>query len=465
MVRIVGLGPGRPSLIPTANLEALRNAQTLILRTAQHPAATWIREQGIKFETCDDLYDSAENFEELYDAIAQRVIDSNATYGVPGNPLYGELSVSKILQKCDAEVLAAPGFVDSCLQSLKMPVSGSLQIWNAYEPESVLQDARSNQMIYNIDCKEIASNVKLRLLRIFSPEKMVTIVSEIGLENEKQCNCALFELDHLEYHPLVTVFVEADELERPKGFYGLVDVVDKLLGPEGCPWDKEQTHESLKKHLLEESYETLDAIDSRDPERLCEELGDLILQPIMHAQMESIEGSFNIDDVIESISEKLIRRHPHVFGDKDIHTAAEVLKNWDRIKQTESVNPTSILGKVPKSLPSLLRASEISTRAARAGFEWDSIESVWQKVDEEMFELKQAIKLQDPLQITSEFGDLMFSLVNIARWLNIEPEEALRKMIDRFQIRFETMEHLSEKPVSDLSPDEWDKLWRIAKES
>lgn len=254
------------------------------------------------------------------------------------------------------------------------------------------------------------------------------------------------------------------EPSREGPLYDLVAVVDRLLGPGGCPWDQEQTHESLKRHLLEEAYEVLDAIDSGNRDNLAEELGDLILQPIMHAQMQKRDGSFDIDEVATRIIGKLVRRHPHVFGDKTAASAEEVLRNWDRIKQQEKGDePTSILAGVPSGMASLLRAFEISKRAARAGFEWPDIEAVFEKLAEEERELKEALKQVDEQRIEAEIGDLLFTAVNIARWSGVEPEEALRKMLNRFSARFMQMEASVNKDLRELTPEEWDALWEQAK--
>lgn len=251
----------------------------------------------------------------------------------------------------------------------------------------------------------------------------------------------------------------------------LAHVVDRLLGPGGCPWDQAQTHESLKKYLIEESYEVLDAIDSGSMEKLREELGDLLLQPVLHAQIRKTRtGEFDIDDVAREIVEKLVRRHPHVFESVEVSDADEVLRNWDRIKQQEKSSSApdadvqkSILAGVPRALPALHRAHEVSKRAVRAGFEWPDIEGVFEKLREEETELKEAISSGDKKEIESELGDLLFTVVNIARWAKIDPEDALRQMVDRFTARFMAMEALATKPLTDLSLEEWDELWVRAK--
>jgi tetrapyrrole methylase family protein/MazG family protein len=240
-------------------------------------------------------------------------------------------------------------------------------------------------------------------------------------------------------------------------------IMDLLLGPFGCPWDREQSHDSLKKYLLEEAYESLDAIDRRDFGSLAEELGDLTLQPVFHARLADRDGYFDFNDPLHQICTKLIRRHPHVFGDTDVADAAEVLKNWDQIKKSEKESTNSIISGVPKAMPSLGRAHEISKRAVRAGFEWPNIGGVLAKVREEVAELEEAILEGDQDHIKSEIGDLLFTIVNLARWQNIDAEDSLRLMLNRFQERFESMEANATKPLTELTFEEWDELWNQAK--
>ncbi|MCB8933116.1 MAG: nucleoside triphosphate pyrophosphohydrolase [Chthonomonadaceae bacterium] len=251
---------------------------------------------------------------------------------------------------------------------------------------------------------------------------------------------------------------------EPSELESVVHVADRLLGPGGCPWDQEQTHESLKRHLLEETYEVLEAIDSGSSEALCEELGDLLLQPVMHAQMASLRGEFDIQEVARRLRDKLVRRHPHVFGPLSVEDADEVLRNWDAIKRQEKGGePASILEGVPRGMASLLRAFEISKRAARAGFEWPNLEAVFAKLAEEETELRGALDDGDPKRVEDEVGDLLFTAVNIARWAGVEPEDALRKMLHRFTDRFMAIERSATKPLAELSAEEWDALWEQSK--
>lgn len=278
-------------------------------------------------------------------------------------------------------------------------------------------------------------------------------------------------------------------------FERLVEIIARLRAPDGCPWDREQTHHTLRTHLLEETYETLDAIEREDDDDLREELGDLLLQPVLHAQIASeIEPTgqkrFDIVDVLETISDKLVRRHPHVFGDVSVSTSGEVLQNWDAIKKQEkaaklqgragtqstlsAADEPSILDDVPP-MPALMLALKVSKKAAKAGFEWPNLEGVFDKLSEERHELEAAIAQQkaapsdaNQQRVAEELGDLLFTTVNIARWQKVDPELALRDMVARFSVRFRAMEKEARTRGLDLqalSTEQWDELWTQAKSS
>ncbi|MDH7481659.1 MAG: nucleoside triphosphate pyrophosphohydrolase [Armatimonadota bacterium] len=251
-------------------------------------------------------------------------------------------------------------------------------------------------------------------------------------------------------------------------FEKLVSIMAKLRAPDGCPWDREQTHQTLKKYLLEETYEVLEAIDAGNMAELKTELGDLMLQILFHAQIAAEKGVFNIKDVLEAISEKLIRRHPHVFGDAKVACAEEVLHRWEEIKACEPgyEKRKSILDGVPKTLPALARAMEISKRAAGAGFEWPDMHAVLEKVREEISELENEIQIGNKERIADEIGDLLFTVVNVARWAKVDPEDALRRMIDRFIERFKQIEEVAQssgRQLSQMSIEEMDAIWDRAK--
>lgn len=253
------------------------------------------------------------------------------------------------------------------------------------------------------------------------------------------------------------------------GFQKLVELMARLRGPDGCPWDRKQTPQSLKPFLIEECYEVVDALDEGAPEKVKEELGDLLFQIIFHARLAEEAGQFTIGDVIAANREKMTRRHPHVFGEEKLATDKEVLANWEEIKKKEKgyEHRKSVLEGVPRDLPSLLRAHRLQERAARIGFDWARLEEALPKLDEEIAEFKESLKQEDAAGIEEELGDLFFMLVNISRFLGVNPEEALRKTISKFIHRFRFIEEKAEaagKSLAVMSLDEMERLWQESKD-
>ncbi len=253
-------------------------------------------------------------------------------------------------------------------------------------------------------------------------------------------------------------------------FEKLVAIMHRLRAPGGCPWDGEQTHESIKPYLIEEAYEVLEAIDDGDDKELCGELGDLLLQVVFHAEMASETNRFAIADVIEAICDKMVRRHPHVFADTEVRDSAEVLQNWSKIKAAERKHSadTSALAGVPKAMPALIRAQRISEKAASAGFDWRQVSQVITKMREELDEVEAAIRDEGPERVEEELGDVLFATVNLARHLRLRGEDALGKATDRFSDRFRKMEAELEqqgRAMADLDDTELDQLWERAKAS
>jgi len=252
-----------------------------------------------------------------------------------------------------------------------------------------------------------------------------------------------------------------------KSFERLVGIMRRLRGPGGCPWDAVQTHGSLRRYLIEETYEVIEAIDKNDPELLKEELGDLLLQPIFHAAIAEERGEFSTGDVIETICDKLVRRHPHVFGDQVVKSADEQVENWERIKKREKGEERkSALAGIPPQMPALMKAQKLTEKAARVGFDWEHVDQVFAKVLEELRELEETMVAGDQERMEAELGDLLFAIVNLGRFLTLDPEQALGKTISRFTKRFTFIEdalHGSGKSMKDATLAEMDLLWEEAK--
>lgn len=256
-------------------------------------------------------------------------------------------------------------------------------------------------------------------------------------------------------------------MNPPYSFDQLVTIMRTLRAPGGCPWDAEQTHESLTRYLLEETYEVIEAIDEKSPQHLEEELGDLLLQPIFHAAIAEESGEFSINDVINTLCTKLVRRHPHVFGDLEISNSAAQIENWEKIKKLEKGDerPSALSG-VPEHLPALMKAHKISEKASRVGFDWEHADQVFAKVMEELHEFEEAWAGGNPERMEDEMGDLLFAIANLGRFLHLNPEEALRKTITRFQKRFHYVEDELLRqgiPMKNASLEEMDTLWEKAK--
>lgn len=253
--------------------------------------------------------------------------------------------------------------------------------------------------------------------------------------------------------------------KKYKNLEELIDVVAKLRAPDGCPWDREQTHTSLRPNMLEEAYEAVDAIDENDMAHLREELGDVLLQVLLHSQIASESNEFTLDDVAKELKEKLIHRHPHVFGTAKVNNADDVLKTWDKLKSEEKTERKSAMDGLSRSQAALISAQKISKRAVKTGFEWPNEESLYDCVMSEIEEFKEAKIEKDKNHMEEEMGDILFAIVNLARWNKIDAEQALLKANKKFEKRFRKMEDLATKPLNDYSFEEFDNLWKQAKKS
>jgi tetrapyrrole methylase family protein/MazG family protein len=274
--------------------------------------------------------------------------------------------------------------------------------------------------------------------------------------------------------------VKSAGLSAGEWFEKLAAVQARLRAPDGCPWDREQTHASLRTYLIEEAYEVLEALESRDDAKFAEEMGDLLLQIVFHSEIAKEEGRFDVSDVIREVHDKMVRRHPHVFGEKRAKDSAEVLKNWEQLKKEERIaagkrngdgaksegKPASLLDGVSKALPAALEGFQLTRRAARIGFDWDSVEGVFEKMNEEAGELRQALSAKDAKRTEEEMGDLLFAAVNLARFLHVDPEIALKKANAKFSSRFREMEELAAKngrALAEISREQMEEFWETAK--
>jgi len=478
MIVLVGLGPAKINSLSMAAHHALKNAERLYLRTARHPAAEQLKLEGVRFESFDATYEMSDTFDMVYDAIASRIIgesdQGDVVYAVPGHPLIAEESVRRILEKAQAgqipvRIVGSSSFLEPVLETLQLSLDNVL-ILDAMTISETPPSVNLPMLIHQIYDRDVASKVKLALMKDYPDDWNVIAVLHAGVDGETvKLETPLHRLDRMTMDHLTTLYVPALPKElRKKSFDDLVHVMSRLRAEDGCPWDREQTHQSLKRYLIEECYEVIDAIDDDDIDELCEELGDVLLQVVFHSQIEAEEGMFTIQDVIESIVNKLIRRHPHVFGETVVADSNDVLRNWEKIKRSEKGEGwrKSALDGVPRAMPALMRAMEISKRAAKVGFEWENFDDVLSKLEEELSELREAIHLDKPEEIRNEIGDLLFTIVNIARWRNVDPEEALSLMLRRFDKRFRYVESQAREKGTDiraLTLAQMDELWEEAK--
>jgi len=314
-------------------------------------------------------------------------------------------------------------------------------------------------LLIGIGSHELALQVQIVLLTTYPDEHGV-----FWVESGKWREDRLAELNGEGFSESLCLYIPA--LGEGNSFESFAEIVAHLRAPDGCPWDKEQTHETLRKHLLEESYEAISAIDLGDFTDMREEFGDLLLQVVLQSQIANEEGEFNINQVVQGIHSKIVRRHPHVFGDLELDGVDGVLTNWEKLKEKErkeKKQEKGLLDGVPMALPALSQAQEFQDRAARVGFDWPEIEGVLDKVKEEIEEIKNA---ETDFELASEIGDLFFALVNVARWKKIDSESALRGTNMKFKKRFGYVEQSAKKQernLSDLTLDEMDLLWNEAK--
>jgi tetrapyrrole methylase family protein/MazG family protein len=459
---VVGLGPAGPDLLTTATVSAIERVSIRFVRTTRHPSASAVGAAT----SFDAIYDGASSLVGVYAAIVERLVEAaiehgEVLYAVPGSPAVAERTVELLRahDEIDVEVLGAMSFLDLVWLRLGVdPVASGARIVDGHRFDIEAAGERGPLLVAQCDSQSVLSDIKLAFDE--QPAAEVTVLQRLGLPDERIFTVRWDGLDRdVEPDHLTSIWMPTLAAPVHHDLARFVSVVRRLR--EECPWDREQTHESLTRYVIEEAYEVVDAIEGGDVGHLEEELGDLLLQVVLHSAIAAQAGDFTIADVARTVTDKMVRRHPHVFGDVEVGGADDVRRNWEQIKASEKPERTSVLDGIPASLPALLYANKMGKRAATAGFDWRVLEPVFDKVEEELAELKADGS-------ADELGDVLFAVVNVARHLGHDPEAALRGAAAKFRRRFEVVEGLAGERGIDLVAADLaalDELWDEAKNS
>lgn len=474
-ITVVSLGPGDPRLLTLQSADALRKSRNLILRTARHRTADWLREEGVTFSDFDALYDEFDDFDALHSMMAERLWaaaqEAPVTFAVIDAATDGAVRAVRASVPEDGKVtiLAGVTMADACLALLpdQFSQSGCVRILPAMDAMESAPDPATPLLITEVWDRVLASDMKLRLSELYGDEAPVVLFPSSVKVNRKPLVIPLMELDRQRtYDHTVCLYIPAMGLrERNRFCFDDLMRVMHILRRE-CPWDSEQTHESLRKYLIEEAYEAVGAIDEDDMEHLADELGDVLLQIAFHADIASDMGEFSIGDVTTAIVHKMIYRHAHIFGDVHCDTADEVTESWEKLKKAEKglTTQASVLADVSAGLPALMRAAKVQKKAANVGFDWDDAIGALPKIHEEADEVLEELQAgRDPGE---ELGDLLFSCVNVARLAGLEPELLLKEATEKFIRRFTAMENLiisDGKSLEGLTLAEMDVYWNKVK--
>lgn len=472
---VVGLGPGDASLVTADTMRAIENSQHRFLRTTQHPSASLVPDAT----SFDAVYDTADSFDDVYATIADQLVEhahrhGEILYAVPGSPLILERTVAHLRQRSDIDLVihSAVSFLDEVWRALRIdPVEMNVRLVDGHSFATAAAGQTGPLLVAHTHANWVLSDIKLSIDDP-DPSTEVVLLHHLGLADEQIVRTTWSEMDRtLEADHLTSLYIP--HLATPVAFeLAQFHQLARTLRDQ-CPWDMEQTHHSLVRYLLEEAYEVVDAInllDENNPatdDDLIEELGDLLYQIEFHAAIAEEQGRFTMADVARSVHDKLVARHPHVFGDVVVSSSADVESNWEAIKKAEKAHRTGIFDGVVESAPSLLVASKTQQRASREGFDWPSIDGPLAKLDEELAEIRDAVAAGDPDEQLAEVGDLLFAVVNVARHLDIDPESALRFAVQKFRTRVEAVETLATqmgKTLKSMTLDELDGLWESVKQ-
>jgi tetrapyrrole methylase family protein/MazG family protein len=475
-ITIIGLGPGDPDLLTRKAWRILSEGQTIYLRTARHPGMEALPIKA--FHSFDVLYERAENFEALYREIAQAIValgqrPGGVVYAVPGHPLVGEATVTQILalaqdRDIPVDIVDGLSFIEPTLRALKVDGLRGVQLHDAVDIAAMHHpplNPDAPALLAQVYSPAVASDLKLTLANQYPDEHPVALVHAAGTPNEQVESLPLYEIDRSRHISHLTSLY-LPPLGKPGSFERFQEVMAHLRAPNGCPWDRKQTHSTLRKYLVEETYEVLDALDAEDLDAVQEELGDLLLQIVFHAQIATEAGDFRMSDVLGGVIAKMIKRHPHVWGNVQVKDADEVLRNWERLKKQEKAErgqgerPPSVFDGVPGAMPALAQAAAYHEKAAKTGFDWSNVDEVIAKLHEELDEVAAA---QTDAERQGEIGDVLTVVVNIARWLKVDPETALRESNRKFKRRFQYIEQHAPRPLKEMTLDEMEALWAAAK--
>jgi len=479
---VIGLGPGDIDSLTIGAVERMSDGNKVFLRTEKHPTVNYLKNKGIYYESYDYVYDEKQDFEQVYNFIAEDLVKKSKEYGiinycVPGHPLVAEKTVSLLIDKekhneVSLEIIPGLSFIEPVILSIGHDPINGLKIIDGLNIYDQTVDINTDNLITQVYNRIRASEIKLSLMEIYDDEYEIYVIKSAGIKDEEKIEkIPLYMLDRLDWIDyLTTIFIpRVGKINRNRyDMNNLINIMETLRSNEGCPWDAKQTHLSLREYVIEEAYEVVDAIDNDDIDGLSEELGDLLLQVVFHSQIAKEEGYFNILDVISGICQKLIYRHPHVFKDIKADDADQAVESWNSMKDKEKnvTSYTERLKSIPNSFPSLLKSYKVQKRAADVGFDWDNITGAIDKLEEEYREVMHELKANDKEKLEEELGDLFFAIVNVCRFLDINPENAINKTINKFVDRFEFIEKESIKQGKDLKNmtlKEMDELWEIAK--
>lgn len=465
-IAIVGVGFDPSTPPPESTLRRLRGFDRVVVSSSEGPLAELLAGFDIETVPLAGIGLPADaGVERVVEALALLSEQGDVAYVTSAYPFLRQGMLSGLLARTRSrvDVFPMPAPLQAILMAFDIDLTADLDIVDAKTLAPTIEQRGSHLIVTGVSNRILAKRISDRLAEVYPPDHEVVVA---GCTDEGGFELSLVALSALEEAPVCkegAVYVPPSRIAPPQGFDEFVRLIAVLRGPDGCPWDRAQDHRSLRRHMIEEAYEAVTAIDAGDDREIADELGDVLLQVVLHAQIAADEGRFTIDEVIGRISEKIRRRHPHIFGDVSAETPEQVMANWDAIKRDEKAE-AGLLDSIPRSLPALMLAQKISKRAVSVGFEWETLDDIWDKVHEEIDELKQT-EPGSP-EAADEIGDLLFTVVNLARKQGIDAEEALRGTCDKFSRRWTSMERTAAAHGKDITAygiEDLERLWGEAK--